>query len=77
MLLENDTSPNKTLYYLGSEVMSVLSNFSDDKVDFFDLYQKVNEKEQLSMSLFVLVLDWLYILGLVQQNVRGDLQKCF
>lgn len=77
MLLENDISPNKTLYYLGSEVMGVLQSSTDNSFDFFDVYQKVNEKEQLSMSLFVLVLDWLYILGLVRQNVKGDLEKCF
>lgn len=77
MLLENDTSPSKTLYYLGSEVMYVFYNSSNDKFDFFDLYQKVNAKEKLSISLFILVLDWLYILGLVRQNLKGDLQKCF
>lgn len=77
MLLENDISPNKSLYYLGSEVIEILQNSSNDKFDFFDVYQKLNKKEHLSVGLFVLVLNWLYILGLVRQNVKGELEKCF
>lgn len=76
MLLENDIAPNKDVYYLGSKLLEIFLSSNDNKIDFFVAYQKLKEKENISVSLFILVIDWLYLLGLIKNN-KEYLEKCF
>ncbi len=76
MIISKDTNPERELYYLGALVIDVLSNFPTTEVDLLDTFQKLNEKERVSMNLFALALDWLFVLGLVKSN-QSNLEKCF
>jgi len=76
MLLENDIAPNKDVYYLGSKLLEIFLSSADNKIDFFVAYQKLKERENISVSLFILVIDWLYLLGLIKNN-KEYLEKCF
>ena len=76
MIVSKDTNPKKDLYYLGALVIEVLGSFSTETVDLLDAFQKLNQKEKVSMNLFALTLDWLFMLGLVKSN-QGHLEKCF
>ncbi len=44
---------------------------------FFDIFQKLNETEKISINLYSLILDWLFLLGVIRKNKKGTLEKCF
>ncbi|MDL2257331.1 hypothetical protein LJC06_03915 [Bacteroidales bacterium OttesenSCG-928-I14] len=76
MILGKDINPQKEIYYLGSIVIEVLKLSEKKDNDFFYLYRQVNEKERVSVNLFALTLDWLFILGLIN-NKNGLIHRCF
>jgi hypothetical protein len=65
MIVGRDIHPQKKIYYLGAIVLEILKSSNDKGYDFFSLYQQVIKKEKISINLFTLTLDWLFILGLV------------
>lgn len=74
MILNPDSNPNRQLYYLGA---CLLETFHDrTSVDFFEAYQELKKNHEISMQLFILTVDWLYLLGAVKSE-RGALIKCF
>jgi len=77
MFLDNDISPTNDVYYLGSRVIEVLAVEKTDMIDFFDVYQKLNNLQNISMTLFVFTVDWLFLLGLVKKGNDGYIKKCF
>lgn len=76
MIISKDVNPEREIYYLGALVIDVLSKFPENKVDFFDTFQRLNEQEKVSMNLFALTLDWLFMLGAVNSG-DGFVEKCF
>jgi hypothetical protein len=76
MIISKDTNPERELYYLGALVIDVLSKAPQNRVDFFDAFQRLNDQEKVSMNLFALTLDWLFILGVVNSK-DGYVEKCF
>jgi hypothetical protein len=75
MILGKDIHPQRKIYYLGAIVIEILQS-TDNRCDFFSVYQQVSEKEKISMNLFTLTLDWLFLFGLIE-NRKGLIQKCF
>ncbi len=75
MINDKNTNPQRDLYYLGGVVIDVLHNTNNEE-SFFDIFEKVREKENISMNLFSLTIDWLYLLDVVKLN-NGRLEKCF
>ena len=75
MINDKNTNPQRDLYYLGGVVIDVLHNTNNEE-SFFDIFEKVREKENISMNLFSLTIDWLYLLDVVKLN-KGRLEKCF
>ena len=65
------------MYFLGSKVIKVLIESDENKVDYFELFQKVNSEIEISMNLFTLVLDWLFILGVIKNAENRLIEKCF
>ncbi|MGE4414624.1 MAG: ABC-three component system middle component 6 [Bacteroidales bacterium] len=76
MILGKDIHPQRKIYYLGAVVIELLNTTDNKGNDFLSLYQQVGKKEKISMNLFALTLDWLYILGLIENN-KGLIRKCF
>ncbi|MDR0574808.1 MAG: hypothetical protein LBG96_12410 [Tannerella sp.] len=76
MILGKDIHPQRKIYYLGSIVIEILKSTDSKGDDFFSLYEQVSKKEKISMNLFALTLDWLFVLGLIE-NKKGLIQKCF
>ncbi len=52
-------------YYLWSIFISELSVTPNNSAIFFDLYQKIRAKEEIEINLFILVLDWLFLLQII------------
>jgi hypothetical protein len=77
MIVSSDIKPDRDLYFLGSKVIKVLIESDENKVDYFELFQKVNSEIEISMNLFTLVLDWLFILGVIKNAENRLIEKCF
>lgn len=73
MILGQDTTPERQLYYLGALVLESLNKSSE--LDFFDVASKLKRSKGISMNIFILSLDWLFILGAIK--MKGDkIIKC-
>lgn len=76
MILNTDTSPSNEIYYVGAILLQVLKSFPNKDLDLLDVFQKLNKKMKISMNLYVLVLDWLFIIGTIK-FANGSIKKCF
>ena len=77
MIVSKDINPEKSLYYLGSQVIELLHNSNDKEFDLLVLYNKFRQKNNISINLYLLVLDWLFVLGVVEQGKVKSIAKCF
>jgi len=74
VIVNQDNHPQRQLYYLGAKALEILSD-KGGTVDFFDIYQELKIKENISIRLFVLTVDWLYLLGAIKSN-KGIIEQC-
>jgi len=81
MIIPREAHPEKSLYIVGAEVMSILKEENFSSFDVCALYDKFSNygknRMSVSFSYFVLALIWLNFLGLVDINQEGCLMKCF
>jgi len=77
MIISKNTHPERDLYYLGAKTIEVLNSSEQEEWDYFDLFVALNQKKRISFNLFSLVLDWLFILNVIQQGKEGRIKKCF
>jgi len=76
MIINKDINPEREIYHLGALIIEILTNIPGTELDFFDTYQRLNEKIKVSINLYILTLDWLYILGLINKK-EDTIIKCF
>ena len=69
MLLPDNIHPELSIYYNGSIVLAELNEKS--KLQIMDLYQRVKERNGMSFPIFILSLDWLYLINVAQVNSEG------
>jgi len=74
MLLPDNIHPENSIYYNGAFVLEVLQKQSSQSI--LDLYQIVKTKRNMSFSIFVLCLDWLYLLDVAKLNTKGEVILC-
>ncbi len=77
MIVNKNINPERDLYYLGGKVIEVLNSFNKNEIDYFDLFLSVNKSNKVSLNLYSLVLDWLFILGIIKKGNKGLIIKCF
>lgn len=77
MIVGKNTNPERDLYYLGGKVIEILINSDEAEFDYFELYGILYTNHNISINLYSLTLDWLFLLGVVQRGPRGLLKKCF
>jgi hypothetical protein len=79
MIIPQDIKPEKSLYFLGSIVLTIFEEENNYSIDVEVLYYKFGDKfnEMISYSYFLYVLDWLYILNLIDYNKDNKIFKCF
>lgn len=77
MIISRDINPERDFYYLGAKTIEILSKTDEDKVDFFYVYNKLKSSEDISLNLFTLTLDWLFIIGAISKSQKGYIIKCF
>jgi hypothetical protein len=74
MLIPNNIHPENTIYYNSAFVLKSLQDKGSS--DFIDLYQDVKNKKNISFSLFVLCLDWLFLTNIAELNDKGVVNLC-
>ena len=60
MLLPENVHPENSIYYNGAIVLDVL--LKNENIEMLDLFQKVSEVQSMSFPIFILCLDWLYLI---------------
>ena len=77
MILGQDINPKKQIYYISALVLNELKQYNYNNFDFFIVYNSIKEKEKdISINLYSLALDWLYLLGAIKKE-NNSLIKCF
>lgn len=74
MLLPDNIHPENSIYYNGAFVIDSLKQ--DQKFNLLDLYQEVKAKRSMSFSVFILCLDWLYLIDVARINNLGEIELC-
>ena len=74
MLLPDNIHPDNSIYYNGAFVIESLKKETSYKM--LDLYQEVKTKKAMSFSVFILCLDWLYLLEVAKLNSKGEIELC-
>ncbi len=75
MIQNRDLNPSRNIYYLGAVLLEVMKPFEKSGIDTITLYQKFRERERVSLDMYILSLDWLFILGLVKE-IKGHISLC-
>lgn len=74
MLLPDNVHPENTVYYNGAFVLEAAR--AHPGVAWLDLYTEVRDSRNISVAVFVLCLDWLFLLELITLDNFGRVQIC-
>lgn len=74
MLLPDNIHPENSVYYNGAFVLQTL--LKESKQELISLFENVRKIKEMSFSLFVLCLDWLYLIGVAVLNNNGEVELC-
>lgn len=74
MLLPDNVHPENTLLYNGALIIRALRDMGNATL--LDLYVEARKDSSMSMPLFVLSLDWLYLANCVELTEQGTLSLC-
>ncbi len=74
MLLPDNIHPENSIYFNAAFVIESLRN--NQKFQLLDLYQEVKTKRTMSFSIFILCLDWLYLIDVARINNLGEIESC-
>lgn len=73
MLLPDNIHPENSIYYNASLALKILQEH--DKLDMLDLYQKISKTKNISFPVYILCLDWLYIINVAELK-KGEVKLC-
>lgn len=73
MLLPDNIHPEHSIYYNGALVLKVL--LQKKKLELFELYQEVKKTTNMSFPIFILCLDWLYLINIAELK-EGNIALC-
>lgn len=74
MLLPDSIHPEQTIYYLSAAVLCSMDPPQD--MDILELYAKIRLRNSISMPVYCLCLDWLFLLEIIVINKQGLVQRC-
>lgn len=72
MILPNDTKPENSLYYIGGQIIRILKE-STSSIDFMTLYGILKKQRKLSIKVYALTLDWLYLAQVAEIDEKGEI----
>lgn len=74
MLVPDNIHPEQTIYFNGAFVLKAVQERR--VVDILDLFIQTTVERKMSMPVFVLCLDWLFLLNLITLNEHGKVELC-
>lgn len=74
MLLPDNVHPENTVYYNGAFVLEAARAHPES--NWLDLYVEVRNSRNMSVAVFVLCLDWLFLLELITLDDYGRVLVC-
>lgn len=74
MLLPDSIHPKYSVYYIGAMLLKTLQQKGPLSVA--DLFVLAKEENDISFKLFLLSLDWLYLINAAHINKKGDIVLC-
>ena len=74
MLLPDNIHPEQTVYYNASFVLSVL--LQKKQMNLIDLYMESILTVKMSFPIFLLSLDWLFLIDVIKSNKDGEIILC-
>jgi len=76
LVLPTDVYPQESLYYLGGLTMESLKK-NGSRMGLVDLFLELNKKTVVGISLFALILDWLFLIEAATVEDDGVVELCF
>jgi hypothetical protein len=74
MLIPDNIHPDQTIYFNAAFVLKTINQ--QQSADVVDLYMRAAQERPMTIPVFMLCLDWLYLLGLVESNSYGKVILC-
>ncbi len=74
MLLPDNIHPEQSIYFNGAFVLEALREHR--VMDLLDLYVRTKTYREMTMPVFVLCLDWLFLLNVISLNEHGRVELC-
>ena len=74
MLIPDNIHPERTIYFNGAVLLKEIQGTG--ALDILDLYVHANTIREMSMPLFMLCLDWLYLLNAIEMDEQGKVKLC-
>lgn len=75
MLIPDNIHPEQTIYFNGAFVLKTIQK-NAMIIDIIDLYILTRVEREMSMPVFMLCLDWLFLLNVVILNDAGRVELC-
>ena len=76
MIILSTDDPQNSLYYLGSILLEIMSKNAGNNFGIYDHFEIMNQYQSVTMNRFLLVLDWLFMLGKISSNSDEGLRLC-
>lgn len=74
MLLPDNIHPEQSVYFNAAMVLQILQQ--EKNIPFLELYLSTRSEREMSMPVFILCLDWLFLLNLIILNEQGGVELC-
>lgn len=76
MILGKDVHPERKIYYWGAIVIDCICQHDNVEITYFSLYEELKLNNDISIDVYSLTLDWLFLLGVIDGD-NGVIKKCF
>ena len=73
MIISADRNPKRQAYYIGALILDMMKNSED--IDLIESFREIRKDLDIPLKLYLLSLDWLFMLGLIDQK-NGRISRC-
>ena len=60
--MPNNIAPKNSIYFNASLIIKEISNDTQPVFSFWELYEKMKKEHNMTLNIFVMCLDWLYLI---------------
>lgn len=82
MLIDNSINPDKSLYVLWAELIKLIGKLKKKEKSIwveilYNLFIDIKSEYNITMDYFIYILDWLFILWLIDIDNNNNIKICF